>query len=46
MNLLNARMSEEMGIERFRPNIVLSGCLPHGEVSEKLHDPDSIIPHG
>jgi len=32
MKQLNANMTEEMVIERFRPNIVVSGCLSHGEV--------------
>jgi len=33
LDLLNARMVSPVGIERFRPNLVISGATPHAEDS-------------
>ena len=32
MELLNSKLDVELEIERFRPNIILTGCLAHAEV--------------
>ena len=32
MELLNSKLEQPLPLERFRPNIILSGCLPHSEV--------------
>ena len=32
MDLLNSKLDEKLEIERFRPNIIVSGCSPHDEV--------------
>ena len=32
LELLNSKLDTAVVIERFRPNIVVSGCLPHSEV--------------
>jgi uncharacterized protein YcbX len=33
VDLLNERLQQQVGIERFRPNVVLSGCEAHAEDS-------------
>ncbi len=32
LELLNSKLDTALLMERFRPNVVLSGCLPHAEV--------------
>ncbi len=32
MDLLNSKLPEKLEIERFRPNIILTGCHAHAEV--------------
>ena len=36
MELLNSKLEQPLPMERFRPNIILSGCLPHSEVGPSL----------
>ena len=36
MDLLNSKLDEKLEIERFRPNIIVSGCSPHDEVRRRL----------
>ena len=32
MDLLNSKLEEKLEIERFRPNIIVTGCSAHAEV--------------
>jgi uncharacterized protein YcbX len=32
MKLLNSKLKEKLEIERFRPNIIVTGCSAHDEV--------------
>lgn len=33
VELLNSKLDTPLPIDRFRPNIIVSGCEPHAEVS-------------
>jgi uncharacterized protein YcbX len=35
MELLNSKIKEKLEIERFRPNIVVTGCSAHDEVRNR-----------
>ena len=36
MELLNSKLEEKLEIERFRPNIIVTGCTAHAEVNASM----------